>query len=180
MRLSKLAALCLAAFVVAAFALSALAQGEAQNGIAVSEAWARATPPAARTGAVYATIRNSGGAPDRLIGIESDVADGGVIHEMTMEGDVMRMRPLTDGVVVAPGETVALAPGGLHGMLIDLKQPLKAGDTFHATAVFETAGRIEISVPVVAMGAAAPGGPAMEGMSSEGHGMNMNQSEGKP
>jgi hypothetical protein len=139
-----------------------LAQGEARNGITVSDAWARATPPASRTGALYATIRNSGTAPDRLIGFETDVADRGEVHEMTMQGGVMRMRPLSAGLLVAPGATVALAPGGLHAMLIGLDKPLLAGESFPAMAVFEGAGRIAITVPVVAMGAPPPGGRTME------------------
>lgn len=177
MKMVQLAFLGFTAILLGLNVPPAKAQNAERNGIAVSEAWAQATPPAAKTGALYATIHNSGDKPDRLISLESDVADAGVVHKMTMEGGIMRMRPLSKGLVVPPGDTVALAPGGMHGMLIGLKQPLKAGETFHATAVFETAGRIEISVPVVAMGAPAPAGHAMEGGMN---GMNMKPGERKP
>jgi len=168
-----LAFLCL---LLSAVALPARAQDAARGGITVSDAWARATPPAARNGALYATIRNSGDAPDRLIGIETDVADHGEIHQMTMDGGVMRMRPLSGGLLVAPDATVALAPGRLHGMLIGLENPLRAGESFTATAVFERAGRIAIAVPVVAMGAPPPEGHMMEMRP----GMEMPQGGGKP
>jgi copper(I)-binding protein len=165
----QLAVLCLA--VLMAAAIPARAQNTARNGIAVSDAWARATVPAAKTGALYLTIRNAGDAPDRLIGIETDRANKGEIHKMSMEGGVMRMRPLSEGLVVPAGATVELKPGLLHGMLIGLKHPLKAGESFAATAVFEIAGRIAITVSVVAMGAPAPGGRTMEmhrGMDMQG------------
>jgi len=154
-----LAFLCL---LLGAAVLTAQAQDSSHGGIAVSDAWARATPAAARNGSVYATVHNGGDAPDRLLGIESDVAASGAIHEMTMDNGVARMRPVNDGLAVAPGESVTLAPGGMHGMLIGLKQPLKAGETLHAMAVFERAGRIAIAVPVVAMGAPSPEGQTME------------------
>lgn len=161
MRRLQLASVFVSLFLVAA-ALPANADDYSHGGITVSAPWARATPPAARTGAVYASIRNSGDAPDRLIGIETEMAARGEIHQMSIEGGVMRMRPLGEGLLVAPGATVALAPGGLHVMLTGLKKPLRTGEAFAATAVFETAGRIEVKVAVVAMGAPPPGGHMME------------------
>lgn len=183
----SLAFLCFAVLWAAA-APPAKSDDYSGGGITVSEPWARATPPAASTGALYATIRNSGDKPDRLIDIESDIAASGVVHEMSVKDGVMHMRPLTDGLVVPPGETVELAPGGFHAMLVGLKQPLQAGESFTATVVFEMAGRIGVAVPVVAMGAPAPAAHAMSGAahshehgSHEGHhDMHMQESGGKP
>lgn len=176
----RFVSLCLAVLLVSAAAVPASAHDAPHGSIAVSDAWARATPPAARNGAVYATIRNDGAAPDRLIGIESGVAEGGEIHEMTMEGGVMQMRPLKDGLLVAPGATVELVAGRLHVMLVGLKRPLKAGETIRVTAIFEKAGRIEVAVPVVAMGAPAPAGHALQGEMNMQPGMTMPQDGSKP
>lgn len=143
--------------LLAATAGPAFGQQVAESGITVTDAWARATPPSASTAAIYATIRNEGDAPDRLIGIESAIAGNADIHKMTMQGGVMRMRPLSDGLAVAPGASVALAPGGVHGMLIGLKKPLSPGDNFSLWAIFESGERVETTVSVVPMGAPPPG-----------------------
>ena len=153
--------LCLAVLLVGS-AGPAISQDQTDGAITLSGAWSRATPPAARNGALYLTIRNNGAAPDRLIAIATDAAASAELHEMTMDNGVMRMRALSEGLTVAPGATVALAPGGLHSMLIGLKNRLQTGDNFTATAIFEIAGRIEFTVPVMTMGARAPHGSGME------------------
>ncbi len=113
--------------------------------ISVSDAWARES--ATRTSAAYVKIENKGGADDMLTGAMSPVAETVEIHDMTMEGMVMKMRKL-DGVAVKAGETVELAPGGRHIMLIGLKQVLEEGASVPVTLVFEKAGEIEVIAPV--------------------------------
>jgi copper(I)-binding protein len=115
--------------------------------------WARATPPTAPAGGGYLTIKNAGTAPDRLVEVRSPAAAAAQIHEMKMEGNVMRMRELAGGLEITPGATVALAPGGLHLMLMGLKAPFKQGEKVPLTLVFEKAGSIDIELTVVAMGA---------------------------
>lgn len=107
--------------------------------------WAR--PTAGKTGAVYFVVKNSGTAGDALLRVETDVSDKAQIHTMTMDGDVMRMRKL-DRLDIPAGQSVAVAPGGIHIMLIGLKAPLKAGDKFPMKLVFEKAGAVDVSVYV--------------------------------
>ena len=98
--------------------------------LVITQAWSRATPGGAKVGGGYLTIENKGSTPDRLIGGSADVADKVQVHEMTMKDGVMTMRQLDKGLVIEPGKTVKLAPGGYHLMLLDLKSPLKQGNEF--------------------------------------------------
>ena len=79
---------------------------------------------------------------------------------MSMQGDVMRMRALAGGLELPAGETVSFEPGGYHLMLLDLKRPLRAGDTVVATLVIEgTDGQretLKVQAAVRALGSAAP------------------------
>ncbi|MEQ8282229.1 MAG: copper chaperone PCu(A)C [Parvibaculum sp.] len=121
------------------------APASAGNGISVADPWARASVTA--TGAAYLTLENAGTEDDALVEVRSDVAEKIEIHDMTMDGMVMRMRKL-DRLALPAGETVRLAPGGLHIMLIRLHGPLAEGDAVPLTLVFETAGEIEVLAAV--------------------------------
>lgn len=119
----------------------------------IGHPWARATPPTAPTGGGYLSIKNTGTTPDRLVSVSSPAAGTVQVHEMKMEGNVMRMRELEHGLEIKPGETVTLAPGGMHLMMMGLKEPLKQGEKVPLTLVFEKAGKIDVELAVVAMGA---------------------------
>ena len=157
--LSKLA---FAALLMVA-AVPAFAQSPS---IQVENPWARATPSGAKTGAVYMTIDNKSSIADRLTGVSSEVAKKLQIHETKMENGIMKMREISGGLPVPAGGSVVLKPGGYHVMLIDLNKPLKAGETFPLTLVFEKAGKISITVPVQSMGAT---GATHDGMPGMGH-----------
>jgi copper(I)-binding protein len=120
----------------------------------ISNPFARATPPGAKVAGAFMSIENRGKEADRLVSASSPVAGLVEIHEMAMDGGMMKMRAIK-GVDVKPGATVELQPGGYHVMLEDLKQPLKQGDQIPVSLTFEKAGVIEIKVHVEAMGAAA-------------------------
>ncbi len=122
-------------------------------GIEVQNAWSRAAP-VGRTGVVFLTIVDYG-APDRLIGVSSTLADAAELHETTMDGGVMRMRPVV-GMPVEPGKPVTLAPGGGHIMLMHLNRDLKEGDQVPVTLIFEKAGKVNVMAPVVKAGGPAP------------------------
>ena len=96
---------------------------------------------------------------------------------MTMEGGVMKMRPVAGGLEIKPGETVTLAPGGFHVMFVDLKHPLQQGQTVKATLKFEHAGTVDVDYPIAAIGAPAPGVAAGGGtmMMQGSGGMQMNK-----
>lgn len=133
--------------------LAAHAQG---SPITITQPWSRATPPGAAVGAAYLDIINTGAA-DTLVGVESPVAADVEVHVDYEEGGLMRMRPVPRLPVPARGH-VHLGSGGLHVMLMRLKQPLKEGEHFPLTLVFEHAGRILVQVPVRGLGAMGPTG----------------------
>lgn len=126
--------------------------------------FSRATPPMARTGAGYLTIRNHGAESDRLVAVSCDCADASEVHEMTMENNVMRMRELPDGLPIPAGGTAELKPGGYHLMFIGLKAPFVEGETVEATLTFEKAGSVDVIFDV------GPLGGMKKGQGMKGHG----------
>lgn len=129
--------------------------------LAIDHPWARATPENAKTGAAYMTLTNTGNKEDRLVSAASPVDDRVELHTHAMDGDVMRMRRI-GALEVHPGEPAVFQPGGLHVMLFGLKAPLREGQSFPLTLVFERSGSVEVRVTVQGIGAApreqAPGG----------------------
>jgi copper(I)-binding protein len=89
------------------------------------------------TGAVFMVLVNDGQEADRLVGAKTDVAKVVEIHETKMEGDVMKMQMLPDGLDVPARGEVQLKPGGYHIMLIGLQHDLDAGDRFTVELLFE-------------------------------------------
>jgi periplasmic copper chaperone A len=139
--------------LVFAWSGAALAHSYKLGSLEIGHPWARATPPTAPTGGGFLTVTNTGTTPDRLISVKSAAAETVQVHEMKMEGNVMRMREISGGLEIAPGATVTLAPGGLHIMMMGLKAPLKQGDKVPVTLIFEKAGSIDVELAVVALGA---------------------------
>ncbi len=131
------------------------------GGIVIDAPWTRATAPGASVAAGYLAIVNKGTEADRLTGASTAAAQKIEIHEMRMEGDIMKMRALPDGVEIKPGETVTLKPGGVHLMILGLKQRLLPGETVPVTLNFAKAGHIDVVLPVQSVGAMAPA-PATE------------------
>lgn len=144
------AASCLALLV---FAGGAAAHDYTAGSIHIVHPWTRATPKGAKVAGGYMTIRNRGTVSDRLIGGSSSVAGRFEVHQMTTEQNVMTMRPVSGGLEIKPGESVALKPESFHIMLLDLRQPLAKGERVKGTLLFEKAGRVEIEYVVEAMGA---------------------------
>ena len=119
----------------------------------IGQPWARATAPSAPAGGGFLTITNTGPTPDRLISARSPAANMVQIHQMKMEGNVMRMREVDKGLEIPPGKSVTLAPGGYHLMMMGLKAPLKEGTQVPVTLVFEKAGSIDVNLDVGSLGA---------------------------
>ena len=124
--------------------------------LTVTSPWTLATPGGAKIAGGYLKVTNNGTSADRFIGAKSAAADRVEIHEMSMNDGVMKMRPLPNGLAIKPGETIELKSGGHHLMFMDLKRPLKQGDTFKATLQFEKAGSLDVDFSVNALGANAP------------------------
>lgn len=141
--------------LAAAIAISGAAAFAQQAPIRVETAWARASAGEAKNGAAYMTLHNVGAGPDKLLSAASPVAGKVELHNHIMVGNVAQMRPV-DAIEVSPGSPTVLQPGGLHVMLLDLKSPLKAGQSFPVTLTFERAGKVEASVAVQAIRAPAP------------------------
>ena len=114
------------ASALALAAPSAMAQSKSGS-LQIDRPVARATPPGARTAAVFFTIDNAGNTADRLLRASTPIAGGVVLHQMVQTGEVMTMRAIPS-LEIIPGGRLELVPGGYHLMLIDLKQPLKTGD----------------------------------------------------
>ncbi|PWC39243.1 copper chaperone PCu(A)C [Azospirillum sp. TSO35-2] len=115
--------------------------------IEIDHPWARATAPSAPNGGAFLSLTNTGTTEDRLVAASTPVAEKAELHTHINDNGVMRMRPV-DGIAVGPGAPVKLAPGGLHVMLLGLKQPLVKGAHFPLTLRFEKAGSVEVEVAV--------------------------------
>lgn len=127
------------------------AAGMAQVGeVMIHEAWARASLGNAPNSAAYMVLETEGTEPDRLVASSTPVAEKAELHSHSMEGGVAKMRPV-EAVEVAPGAPTVLEPGGLHVMLIGLKQRLVEGETVPLTLVFEQAGEVTVDLPVRGM-----------------------------
>ncbi len=136
-----------AGLAVATAAMAQPAQLEINN------AWAGATPGKAENGAAYVTITSP--TTDRLVSASTPVAKKAELHTMSMQGMVMKMRPIS-GLDIPAGQPVSLKPGGEHIMLVGLKQPLREGQSFSLTLDFEKAGPRTVTVTVEKAGAKGP------------------------
>ncbi|SFV28055.1 hypothetical protein SAMN05216456_0425 [Devosia crocina] len=121
--------------------------------LTISGPFTRATLPNAPVGGGFLTITNGGSTDDRLVSAQSAIGKDTQIHEMAMEGDVMKMRQLAGGIVIPAGETITLKPGGMHLMFMGLHAPIVEGDTVPVTLSFEQAG--DVTLDLVAAGSAA-------------------------
>jgi periplasmic copper chaperone A len=133
----------LTAAMLSVFSAAAAHAGD----IAVEDPFARASAGPVKVGAAFMIVKNSGAAADALVAAESPVAARAELHTHIKDGDVMRMRQVSS-IDVPAGGTVSLQPGGLHIMLIDLKEPLRQGETFPLTLTFAKAGTVAVYVPV--------------------------------
>jgi copper(I)-binding protein len=106
--------------------------------------YTRPTPPGAPVAAGYMIIRNTGNAEDRLMGGKASYAEKVEVHQMTMDGDVMKMRPVEGGLPIPPGGEVVLERGGYHVMFMGLKEQMMEGQSYEATLTFEKAGDLQV------------------------------------
>jgi periplasmic copper chaperone A len=147
-------------FLAAVLALSAPVWAQT---VKVEDAWVRGT--VAQQKATGAFMRLTAEKNIRLVAVSSPVAGVVEIHEMAMDKDVMKMRAV-DGLDLVAGKTTELKPGGYHVMLMDLKQPVKTGDSVALTLVFEGTGKTrsaqELVVPVRALSGHTMQGQGMQ------------------
>ncbi len=156
MSLSRRVAACLPALALALLPLLASAHSYSVGTVKIGHPWSRATPPGAQVAGGFLTITNTGKSEDRLISVSSPLAKRVELHQMKMDAGVMRMRRIDDGLVLAAGKTVTLAPGGYHLMFIGPSRPFVAGDHIKATLVFRDAGKVDVEFAVDDAGATQP------------------------
>ena len=159
----------LAASLAPASAQDSKARDFKAGGITVTMPWARATPGGAKVAGAFFGVTASAGTEDKLIGASSPAAATVELHDHIDDGGVMRMRRV-EAIAVKADAPVTLKPGGLHLMLMDLRQPLKAGDAVDVTLKFEKAGEVKIKAEVAPIGAAGPAGGRAEPGSGSGAG----------
>lgn len=126
------------------------------EGILVEQAWARVMPGGSRTGAVYLTIHNTSLTDDLLLAVDSAAAQSTAVHQSIVEDDIAKMKPMPFGVEVKSGTEVILKPGSMHIMLTGLSAALEPGTSLPVEMVFREAGKLEIDVPVLPIGAKDP------------------------
>jgi copper(I)-binding protein len=119
----------------------------------ITGAWSRQSPMAADVAAGFLTIANQGQEDDRLIKAETTISSMTQLHDMKMEGDVMKMFEIPGGIAIPAGSTVELKPKSLHLMFMGLTKPPVEGEHFKATLTFEKAGSVEVNFDVKAPGA---------------------------
>ncbi len=137
--------------ILGAATMASLAQAPT---VTVTQAWARATVAEQQSTGAFMTLRAS--SASRLVAVQSRAAASVEMHEMAMEGDVMRMRAMP-AVALAAGADVTFKPGSYHLMLMGLKKPLKAGEMLPLTLVFESADgkqrqQVDVQAEVRALG----------------------------
>lgn len=116
--------------------------------LTLTDGFAFATLPNQPVAGGFMTIANTGEADDRLVAASSDIAAVMQIHTMAMDGDVMVMRELPDGLPLPAGETVILQPGGFHIMFMQLNGPLVEGETVPVTLTFESGAEVAVDLPI--------------------------------
>lgn len=126
--------------------------------IVVEKPWARASLGASRPGGAYLTIRNEGSDPISLIGLRADISGMASVHETRTKSDGVSSMAPVDDIMIPAGGMIALEPGGYHAMLMQLKSPLVEGETFPLTLLFFDGTELEITVPILGIGARGPEG----------------------
>jgi periplasmic copper chaperone A len=132
----------LAVASVAASAQVATGPGVRRPDIKVKNAWIALPPRGLNSAAAYMDIINGGDQTDHLLGVSCTCSAKAELHEMSVTGGIMRMRPVTGGLEIRPAGEARLAPQGQHLMLMGLKQPLRPGEPVPLTLRFEHAGKV--------------------------------------
>jgi|SRR5688572_13180235 copper(I)-binding protein len=133
--------------VAGVFALPAAANRYELGTLTITHPWSRPTAPGMPMGVAYLTITNNGKVPDALVAASTPVAARVEFHQTSFADGMARMRPLQE-IVVAPGQTIKVEPGGIHLMLVELESALVTGASVSLTLQFRVAGRITVELSV--------------------------------
>ena len=116
--------------------------------IQIHDAHLRATPPEASVAAGYLSIMNTGDMTEHLLGAKAAFARKTEIHEMTLVDDIMRMRPIAEGLKIHSGATLIMKPKGLHLMFVGLEGQVVEGQQRTVTLIFQRHGELEVTFGV--------------------------------
>ena len=119
--------------------------------IMISDLTIRATTSQAGATAAYATIHNHGSDDDRLVGITVSFSKKAEIHEMKLDGDVMKMREIEGGLILPAGKMVTLEKGGNHLMFMGLTEQIKLSESYEITFEFEKADAITLNAETISL-----------------------------
>lgn len=144
------------ATAIALLAATTAAGRAAAGDIEISDPWSRASIGTERPGVAYMRIENRGKDPAVLTGVETAVAERPELHRTVVRDGQVRMRPV-EHLEISAGDLAALAPGGLHVMLVGLNRELDEGDSFQLTLRFADGAAYSVKVPVLPIGARGPG-----------------------
>lgn len=125
--------------------------------LSIEQPWAAPTPAGVDVSAGYLVIHNRTSSDDRLLGVTSPRAERVEVHEMTMDGAVMQMRPV-ESPTIAAGQSLTFGPGGMHLMFNGVAEPFAEGQQIPIQLTFEHAGAIDVTLPVRAASPEAHGG----------------------
>jgi copper(I)-binding protein len=124
--------------------------------VVIEGAWSRASIGTSRPGVAYMTLRNTGDAPVVVSDLRTDLAMMPMIHTSTTDTQGVTRMSHMEQVEIAAGETVALEPGGLHVMLMDLQRPMVEGESFTLSLILAGGEEIAVEVPILCMAARGP------------------------
>jgi copper(I)-binding protein len=124
-----------------------------EDEVVIEGAWSRASIGTSRPGVAYMTLRNTGDAPVTVTGLRTDLAMMPMIHASTTDTQGVTRMSHMEQVEIAAGETVALEPGGLHVMLMDLQRPMVEGESFSLSLILAGGEEIAVEVPILGMAA---------------------------
>jgi copper(I)-binding protein len=141
------------ALALLATAPPVLADGE---DVVVEDAWSRASIGTNRPGVAYMTLRNSGAEPVVVTGLRTDLAMMPMIHATTTDAQGVTRMSHMEEVEIAAGEAVALEPGGLHVMLMDLQRPMVEGESYALSVIFADGTEATFEVPILGIAARGP------------------------
>ena len=119
--------------------------------VVVADPYVRLAPPTAENTALFMVLHNNEAGERKLVSAASPAAKKVELHTVVHEGDVMRMRPVSEIAIPSQGETT-LRPGGFHVMLLGLKAALREGDAVAVTLGFDDGSTQEIKAPVRRIG----------------------------
>lgn len=137
-------------------ATAAVAHSYRAGPLSIQHPWSRETAVGQAVGGGFLTIANSGSREDRLLAGTAAVAAEVQLHTMTMDGGVMRMRQVTDGIAIPAKGSVELKPGGYHIMFMGLKRQLRQGERVPVTLRFQRAGSVTVQFAVQPVGSTGP------------------------